>query len=79
MIHRLGGCWVVPVVLMGTVLHNDETLVLVFVIDICCGGWLSVSAGLSHHRRCGALGLFPIVFRCSRSFRLLCKDLNELV
>ena len=38
MIHRLGECWVVPVVVMGTVLHCDEALVLVFVIVFCFGG-----------------------------------------
>ena len=52
---------------MGTVLRYDEALVLVFVIEIYFGGWLSVSGGLSHHHHCGALGLFPIAFWCLSS------------
>ena len=42
--------------------RRGEALVLVFVIVICFGDWLSVRTGLSSHHRCGVLGLFLVAF-----------------
>ena len=35
-------------------------VLLVFVIIICFGSWLSVDAGLSRHHHCGVLVLFLV-------------------
>ena len=60
--------------------RHGEALVLVFIIVVYFGGWLSAGTRLSHHHRCGVLGLSLVAFwynLCHR--RLLYGGLSGLV